>query len=253
MKSTISIIVLMIFTSIPRAGCSQTHAHKSENEIARMTPEQRAREYCREYTRHLFWHSEYTDSLKRHIRRDGLKAIPALIRIIDEFDPTIPAGNSMQKDANCHAAEILLGTLDGTFRLRAFSEGKSAIDAVRRVVERMRAAHFDTATSQGEHSPQARYRVTLYILEQMEGISGLDKGVRDTFELKYKIKMSDKELLDFSNYLTSQDPYYPTWSETEWYVDQNKLNEAGNPLQYPVVRNIEPFYQAYKEYKAKRQ
>jgi hypothetical protein len=65
--------------------------------------------------------------------------------------------------------------------------------------------------------------------------------------------LSDRELTDFVTFLISKDPRYPTWSKTIWYRDTSKRNEAGNPLQYAIVEDIGPFYEAYLKYKAKPQ
>jgi hypothetical protein len=250
---TLTAALALVLTSVTHAYCAQASRHKTESEVAQMTPEQRVREACEEYYYHELWHREYMKLLENYIFRDGLKAVPALIKAINDFDPTSGNGKSKDKDASAFEAEVLLGSLDRFFRLRAFNEGKEAIDALKREAERMRAAHFDTASDEAEYSRRARYETTLDILKRLHGISNYDRSIADTLELRYKIKSSDEELLGFSNYLISQDPYYPQWSEMEWYVDHNKLNEYGNPEQYSVIKNIEPFYKAYSKFKGKRQ
>jgi hypothetical protein len=215
-----------------------------------MTPEQRVREYCEEYSRHGLWHRDYIKLLDDSIMRDGLKAVPAMVKIVNEFDPTNFRIGGRDKDDASYAAQMLLGGLDtGYFRLRAFGEGKVAIDAVKRVVERMHAAHYETAPDEGERSKRLRYEVTVGIVKDLEANNNYDRAIRDTLELRHKINLSDNELLAFCNYLISQDPRYPTWSEPDWFVDQNRLNEAGNPLQYRIIQNIEPFYKAYLRFK----
>jgi hypothetical protein len=216
-----------------------------------MTPEQRVEEYCSEYARHGFWDSDYTDLLDKYIDRDGLKAVPGMIKIIDEFDPTRREGRSKEKDARCYAAWGLLGGVDDSVvRLRALGEGRKGIEAMRRLVDRMRAAHLDTATGD-DYAKQLRYRSTLETLQEMEGINMRDEAIRDTLKLRYKISLSNQEMLDFVNYMISQDPSYPAWIETELYKDLEQRNEAGNPLQYVIVKNIEPFRRLYLQYKAK--
>src|SRR4030095_5425363 len=121
-------------------------AHKSEAEISRMTPEQRVHEYCDEYHRHSLWDSDYIDLLRHYIRRDGVRSLPAIVQIINEFDPTNSRGKRNKTKDRASAEEFLLSRIDRELiRLRAFPEGRAAIDAVRREVQRMLAAHFDTA------------------------------------------------------------------------------------------------------------
>lgn len=253
-KLTLTLSAVIILISVDPGYCAQKQDHKSESEIARMTPEQRVEEYCREHIRHGLWDRDYLDLLDNYIMRDGLKAVPALVKAINEFDPTSSRGGGKDKDEASRAAGISLGSLDtGFFRLRAFEEGRIAIDAVRRVTERMHIAHYDTRPDEGERSKRLRYEIMVGILKNLQGNNNYDRAIQETLKLRYKIKPSDKELLDFCNYLISQDPHYPSWSEPDWYVDNAQINEAGNPAQYRIIQNIEPFYKAYLKYKAKRQ
>lgn len=253
MKARIALTILTLLMFGLQACFAQTKSHKTESTIAGMTPEERVAEYCAEYYHHGLAHREYGVILFNYIRRDGLKAVPAITRIINEFDPTTSQGKRRDKDAAAYKAEILLASLDRFFRVRAFDEGRKAIDAMKREVERMRLAHFDTAPVEGQYSRQSRYEGGVEILEELQGVSMYDESMRDALALKYRIKLSDEELLGFSNHLTAQDAYYPGWSETEWYVDHDSLNEAGNPRQYSILKNPEPFFKAYLKYKAKRQ
>lgn len=253
MKSVVPFLALAIASLGIGALCGQSGSvHKSDVEMARMTPEQRVEEYCREYARHGLWHRDYTKSLGDSIMRDGLRAVPPLVKIIGEFDPTSPGSDDKNKYEASSAAAILLGSLDAYFRLRAFEQGRAAINAVRHLGEQMHKGHYDTTPDEGERSKALRYQITLGIQKDLEGNSDYDRAIRDTLELRYKVKLSDKDLLDFSNYLISQDPRYPAWSKTDWYVDHNKLNEAGNPLQYRTIQNIDPFYKEYLKFKASR-
>lgn len=226
--------------------------HKTEEGIARMTPEQRVNEYCDEYYHHSFLHDEYIDMISKYILQDGIKAAPALAKIINEYDPTKPKGKSREKNARAYAAEGMLSQLDTrVVRLRGSEEGRAAIDAMSRLVQRMRAAHLDTDVGEGETSPQARYGSANSVLENLRGINHFDRAIRDTLELRHKIKLRDKDMLDFANYLISKDPNYPRWSTLKRYKDYADRNEAGNPLQYVIVENIEPYYKEYLKFKGK--
>jgi len=61
----------------PEVWKRYVRAAPQKGEIARMTPEQRAEEYCREYGRHGYSDSEYLDLLGHYIDRNGLKALRA--------------------------------------------------------------------------------------------------------------------------------------------------------------------------------
>src|SRR5215475_5053268 len=87
--------------------------HKSEDQIARMTPDQRVEEYCREHARHLFlFHKEYVDLLTKYLRQDGLKVMPQVIREIEAYDPTRRESAGQQKFRRYEGANFILDVLD---------------------------------------------------------------------------------------------------------------------------------------------
>ncbi len=247
MKLILEIVTLALVTLDPMA---QFSGHKSEAEIARMTPQQRVEEYCREYVRHGVSDDDYRQLLDRYLSQDGLRAVPHLGKIIDEYDPMQGEGESKEKSERFDAAWILLSDMDETvIRLRASREGQIGIDAMRQLIERMKAAHFDT-TDPAQYDKQRRYKLCLAALKTMEGINRCDEAIGATLRLKYKISLSNHELLDFVNYLVSTVPHYPAWSGSEEFKDLTQHNEAGNPLWYLTMKNPEPFHQAYLTYKA---
>jgi hypothetical protein len=243
--------LLMLLALFPYPVFSRADRHKSEAEIAKMTPDQRVQEYCDEYYHHAFWDSDYIDMIDNYILQDGTKVLPAITRTINEFDPTTSKGKSRQKDARAFAAEGLLSQVDGRIiRLRAIPEGRAAIDALKSLVQRMLAVHFDKAdVMQGETSDRYRYEASQSELKDMQGINHLDRGIKDTLRIRYKITLSDGQTLDLINYLISQEPRYPSWSTLENYKDLSDRNEAGNPRQYLVLKNPEPFYKLYLKFK----
>jgi len=251
MKVILSLFALIFIGQAKAAFCLQSSGHKSEAEIARMTPEQRVEESCREYARHKYQMCDYQDLLESYIGRDGIKSVPEIIKVINEYDPTRREGRSKEKDLRCENAQMLLSFLDtGVFRLRAVEEGRKALEAVKRLIERMRAADFDSLDTY-EYNKQGRYQNSLLSIKEMEGINYCDEAIRNTLKHKYNILLSDQKMLDFVNYLISQDAYYPGWSKRDWYRDPNRLNEKGFPLRYVRIINLDPFYQAYLKYKAK--
>lgn len=248
MKLTSIVIALVICA--PQAGCAQVHAHHSEKEVSQMTSEQRLREYCREFSGHGLLHRDYLSVLDDSLMRDGVKTLPVIVKIIDEFDPTSFRNAGRDREDSAYAAELVLSSLDAAyFRVRSLEEGRLAIDALRRAISRMRTARYDSASDEGEHSKRLRLQVAEGLLKELQGANNYDQAIRDTMELRYKITVNEKEMLDFADYLISKDPKYPRWSELDWYTDQNKINEAGNPAQYRIVQNIQPFYNAYKDFK----
>jgi hypothetical protein len=82
-----------------------------------------------------------------------------------------------------------------------------------------------------------------------KGIGVVDDDIRDTLWVRYKIQMSEEELLAFSNFLIAHDSTYPSWSGTDLITDHTRTNEAGNPLRVYIMKKQEPFYKAYQEFK----
>ena len=250
MKRTIYSLLLLL----PIAAFGQASRHKSPAEIKQMSPQQRVQEYCDEYYHHAFWDDDYIDMLNKYILEDGIKALPAIIEIINQFDPSDPEANNRERDARSFAAEGLLSQVDGrVVRLRGISEGRSAIDALTCLVQRMLAAHFDTAdVTKSENSDRYRYQATREEAAELRGLNMFDHNMQDTLRIRYKTILTDKQTLGFVNYLVSQDPRYPTWSDVEDYKDMRHRNAAGNPRQYFLLKNVQPFYDAYRKFRVAR-
>jgi hypothetical protein len=231
MRLMIGSLVLAIATHSVSVFCVQFGSgHKSEAEIARMTPEQRVDEYIREDLRHKYdLDDNYHDLVFNYIRRDVIRGLDPISKIIDEYNPKEIKGKTKESSERYDAAWILLSDIDGTvIRLRASEEGQRGIEAVRRAVERMQAAHFDDAESYN-YNKQGRYQLSLIALKEMTGINARDEAVRHTLKLRYKISVSETDMLGFVNYMISQDPSYPSLMVTELYKDQEQLNQAGKP------------------------
>lgn len=250
MRLTAALLAGILFGQSAAVFCGQFgSSHKSEVEIARMTPERRVEEFCREYVRHGLADSDYGILIEGFLYRDGLKAVTYLAMIIDEYDPTRRDGASKERAPRAYAATTFLPQMDANVvRLRGSDEGRKAIKAMRVLLERMRTAHFDSGEN---YDRRNTYDILADGVKEVEGINYCDESIRSTLTLRYKISMSDKELSDFTNYLISQDPYYPGWSEREEYKDMTQRNEAGNPIWYVVMKKPERFYNAYLQYKGK--
>jgi len=216
-----------------------------------MTPERLVDEYCTEYIRHRYdVLDRYRNVLEDYISRDAVNAMLPSARIIDQYDPTTQEGGSKTRGDRADAVWILLLDLDSNFiRLRASEEGRVAIESIRRLVQRMEAAHFD-ARDEYDYW-RHRYNILRDYLQEAEGINYCDEAIRHTLTLKYRKAMSDEALLQFVTYLIAKDSRYPGWSKREQYEDLTQRNEAGNTIGYLIMKNPEPFYNAYLEYQVK--
>ncbi len=229
---------------------AQRYKHKSEAEIARMTPAQQVDEWVNEQVHHRYDLSDdHADIIKKYILRDGLKALPRMIEIMDEYDPTrFPEGKG-RKGERFDACWLMLGYIDRqAVRLRGSEEGRRAIDALERAIQRMRAANYGQK-NQHEWEQHGRFESAVTYLEEAKGIGLADEAIRDTFRLVYKITLSETELLGFSNFLAAHYPEYPGWSERNHFRDYTQINEAGNPLWVRTMKKPERFYEAYLEFK----
>jgi hypothetical protein len=249
MKTAFGFLLVMLMTVT--ALCVQFGSgHKSEEQIARMTPDQRVEEFCKEHVRHTFsFHDEYKDMLKGYLFKDGIKVIPQVIREIETYDPTKRESASQQKFRHYEAAAFILLQLDyHVFRMRAFAEGRQAIEALKRSSENQRIAHLNSKEA-NEYEIGRRYELHLSYVKQLEGISIFDAAIRDTLKYKYNIHLSDNDLVEFVNRLISLDPYYPGWSESKMYKEDPKIPTS---KWLRIYDNPEPVYLAYMDYKAKR-
>lgn len=209
---------------------TKTYKHKTEAEIARMTPEQRIDEQIKEHD-HMLDHSDkQSDLIQKYRRIDGLKGSAHLIKLIESYQP------KRLRDTRFSLAVMMANDIDESIvRLRASPEGRSVIEAIERLSARMFAAGKKRSYEELD-------------LPRLKGINFTDRAVRDTLWVKYKIELSDSELLEFSSYLIKNAPTYPGWSKKDFRKDYSRLNDAGNPLQVYVMKNPERFHRAYLEF-----
>jgi hypothetical protein len=73
--------------------------------------------------------------------------------------------------------------------------------------------------------------------------------IQDTFRFIYKIKISDEELLEFSNYLSTTHPDYPSWSKGKGVKDDTDIAPYGGPTVNTMLIKPERYYEAYLEFK----
>jgi hypothetical protein len=246
MKLLIALLLLPAFASCAAATGA---AHKSEAELARMTPAQRVDEWVSEQVRHRYDLSDsYYAVIKKYVLRDGTAALPRLVEIMDEYDPTrFPEGKG-RRGERFDACWLMLGFIDRhAVRLRASEEGRRAMDALERAVRRMRAAGYGQP-DQHEWAKHGRFDLAVLYLEEAKGINDTDQTIQNTLRLEYKTRLSDAELLAFSNFMTSRYPDYPSWSERDFTQD-DKLNAAGFAPRVLIMKQPGRFYEAYREFK----
>lgn len=215
---------------------------KSESQIASMTPRQLIDERIKRDPGAFRTYEElanYEDSIEKRIWQAGVKALPVLTEYMN---------NSFHSQSDFKCDNSRFGTVQRIandidrfeFRLRGTSEGKQTIDAFERAIERVEKPGFT--------NKDVSYYRTMF-LKYLKGINGVDGAIQDTFWVRSQIEMSDKELLEFSNFLIDLDPTYPSWSDTDFIKDYSRINEAGNPAQVYVLKKPERFYEAYKKFK----
>src|SRR5919199_3908979 len=106
----------------------QAYKHKSEAELAQMTPAQRVDEWVNEQVHHRYdLEDDHEDVIKKYILRDGLAALPRMIEVMDEYDPTrFPEGKG-RRGERFDACWLMLSYIDRrAVRLRGSEEGRRA-------------------------------------------------------------------------------------------------------------------------------
>lgn len=212
----------------------ENYKHKSEAEIAAMTLAHRINEELKEQLHHMPAGAgdEYLLLLSEYIRMDGVKVMPVLTEIANQHKPNT---TSRCERLRFFVAVFTANDIDeGSIRLRGTKEGLSTIEALEGALQRMKEAGFDNEKYEKD------YYYYLEDLKRLRGTSIRDSIIRDTLRVKHNIQMSDNELLEFSNFLTSLDPTYPGWS---------KIESATPPL---VLKDSKKYYEAYLKFKAKK-
>lgn len=246
-------ILLWLLGLAPFAVQAEGYRHKTESEIARMTPAERVDEFAEEQANHKYdFLDEQGSLIEKYIWRDGLSALPRLIEIMDEYDPTRASGRRGHKGERFDAMWMLLADLDNhVVRLRVSEEGRRAAEALERAIRRMRAAGYGRK-EQHEWEQHGRFDLAVLSLKGVKGINSTDHAIRETLRLGYKILLSDEEFLALSNFMTAHYPEYPGWSERNFIKDDTRINAVGVPSRALIMKKPERFYEAYSEFKKTR-
>ena len=213
----------------------RNYKHRSEAEIAAMTPEQRIDEQIMEDEVHPMWATsddKQSQMISRYRRNDGLKGSSHLVRLIANFHP------KRQRSDRSHAAMMMANYIDErVVRLRASKDGRDIIQAIERMAARMK----------DHNGPDSQAGLTL---RSLTGTNQADDSVRDTLWVRHRIKLTDEEFLAFVNYLIETDPTYPSWSERNLEKikgsEAREVNDLGVPVtQVFVMKDSERFHKAY--------
>jgi len=221
----------------------RNYKHKSESEIAAMTPEQRIDEQILEDDNHPLWNStddKQSEMITKYRRLDGAKGLSHLAKLINSFHP------KRQRSDRSHAAMMMASEIDDrVVRLRASADGREVIKSIERLAARMK-------DPESKFESQAEMTLRFVI-----GANMADEAIQDTLWVRHRIKMSDEELLGFTNFLIARDATYPSWSERKFEriseSNARVVNDLGVPVtQIFVMKNPERFYQAYLTFKPDR-
>ena len=244
------LILLWLMSFAPWAPAAPNYKHKSEAEIISLTPAERVDEWVNEEVHHEFdLDDRQSDLIRKYVLRDGVKALPRLTEIMDEYDPT--HRKHEREGERFDACVQMIGFLEfQAVRLRGSEEGRRAMRSLEQAVQHMRAAGFARKDGHAwDWVPDGRLEEADACLEEAKGIALVDRAIKETFRLQYKLVLSDAELLEFSNFLVAHYSDYPSWSEKDFIQDHTQLNQWGNPLQFHVMKKPARYFEAYLEFK----
>ena len=248
-KTILLLWCLLVFT--PLVNPAQKYKHKTEAEIAALTPAQRVDEWINESVHHdKYWETDHHHELiRKYELLDGMKAVPRFTELIESYDPTKFREGKGDFDDRFDATYYLLHFIDSSsVRLRSAEEGRKAIEALERAAERLRKSKYDT-------DPNTKYlrkemiRSAESYIKEWKGIGWTDDNIQNTFRFVYKIKISDEELAKLSDFLTARYPDYPSWSAGRSTIDNTEIGPAGYPVVNVMLVKPERYYEVYLEFK----
>lgn len=227
------------------------YVHKSANEVDKFSGRELFHELLMEKAYHATaaWSqddhdNDYAQMLLGRIRKHGSTILSILIDAIESYD--VKKSSWCSETGFLVAADIAV-TLDrDDFRIRSTPAGKIFVESLQRKVDEMKKAGFEKPTD--PHN--GRFDLYRLYLEELKGVNETDRAISDTLWVEKKILMTESELSDFSEFLTSRHPEYPSWSKTKFIKDTTRV-EDGNPLQVFVLTDPRRFYQEYAAFKSR--
>lgn len=217
-------------------GCvEEDYRHKAEAELAVMTPAQRIDEEVKEQLYHMPDIDDYgVSSLNKYIRKDGVRVLPVLVEYMNAYDPKSASKCDRKRFYIAFARSSDLDNI--VIRLRGTKEGLLTIEALERAIGRMREAGLDDP----KYGYLSDFDFASLHLKELKGINIQDGKIRDTLRVRHNVEITDEKLVEFSNFLISLDPTYPSWSET---------GEYGPPM---LLKESKKYYDAYLKFKKKK-
>jgi hypothetical protein len=208
--------------------------HKSEAEIAAMSPEEKMDQMVLEQMFHLpALDDDNFTLLHLYIINDGIKILPKAIEYMNEYDPNTQECKQ-RSDARLLTAAIYIDSVDSAkFRIRAIENGRVAINALEQAIERRRKSRLDADDYDG------RGNLLSTLLTGPKGRATKDELIEETLEKQYNIKMSEAELIEFTNFLISLDPAYPSWTNILGWAEMTQAES-------------DRYHQAYQKFKTRQ-
>lgn len=215
-----------------RCGDAQFE-HKTETEIAAMSPEEKMDQMVLEQMFHVpFSGDDNYKLLHDHLVQDGLKILPKAIEYANAYDPKASECRD-RANARLLTAAMYLHLVDFVkIRLRGVESGRNAIDALEQAI--VRKSKEDIENQKGSSS---RTNLLTTLLNQIRGGGIIGDEIQQALRDRYNIHLSDNEMLQLSNFLISLDPSYPSWRS--FGRDEMSPSES------------EKFYNAYLKFKSK--
>jgi hypothetical protein len=219
-----------VFTQSSDCG-NRDFKHKSEAEIAAMSPEEKMDQMVLEQMFHLpGFNDDNYELLHLYIINDGIKIVPKAIEYMNEYDPNAQECKE-RSEARLLTAAMYIDHVDNAkFRIRTIENGQVAINALEQAIERRRKSRLDA------DNDSSRERLLSIFLNKLKGESIKDDSIKEGLEKHYNIKMSEAEAMEFTNFLISLDPAYPSWTKGFGWVAMTK-------------EESDLYYQAYQKFK----
>ncbi len=201
---------------VSQSSCGNPYfEHRSLEEIAAMTPEEKMDQMVLEQMFHIPALDDYRDLLHLYIIDDGIKILPKAIEYLNGYDPNTKECKKRNDARLLTAAMYIDGVDTAKFRIRAIENGRVAIKALEQAIER-RNASLDPDEYNG------RRNLLSVFLNGLKGRTIKDGLIEKTLETRHNVKMSDAELTEFTNFLISLDPAYPSWTKVLGWAEMSQ-------------------------------
>ncbi len=205
--------------------------HKSEAKIAAMSPEEKMDQMVLEQMFHAPWDNDDNyDLLHLKIIEDSNKVLPTAIKYLNEYDPNVQKCKERSNTRMFTAAMYLNNVDNAKFRIRSTETGRLAIRSLEQVIERRRKAKLNPDEYDG------RGNLLTTFLKGLKGQNIKDGLIEETLEKRYNVKMSEAELMKFTDFLISLDSAYPGWTNIFFWGEMTQAES-------------DRYYQAYLKFK----